>query len=291
MTLVDIDEQTLFHHLEVMSSDEFAGRKMGSKGSVKAQKYIINTLQTLKIKPLFKNYQQPFKNKKKFSYTNGHNIIAAVKGKLYPDQYIILSAHFDHLGHKGQTIYNGADDNASGTAALLTLAEIIASQPTNYSIIFLFTDGEEANLLGAKAFAKSFPEILTQTKLNINIDMIAGTTSGKSTRVLRYVSYKLDTIIAAADYKNFVGNQQQFLTIKKGFRHDSRTIANRQNWKIASDHGVFYHAKIPFLYFGVGTHKNYHTDQDTFEHVNLPFFLTSTQVIYQQVVFIDNNII
>lgn len=287
-----VNEQILFQHLEVISSDKFAGRKIGTHGNLKAQNYIIKTLKELEIRPLLTTYQQPFDHSILFNPIKyGNNIIAVIDGLKYPDQYIILTAHFDHLGQKGGKIYNGADDNASGTAALLAIAQMISFKPTDYSIVFLFTDGEEADLSGAKAFTETFPKILAKTKLNINIDMIAGANSGKKTKTLHYISYKLGSVLLLDQYKDFIDHQKNYLSLKKGFRQDIRSTIHRQNWHLASDHGVFYQAKIPYLYFGVGTHRNYHTPKDNYQNVNLPLFLANTQAIYQQVIFIDKNII
>ena len=209
-----------------------------------------------------------------------------MKGSSYPEKYIVLSAHYDHLGKRGRKVYNGADDNASGVAALLVYAKEIAEMPLKHSVIFLFTDGEEVDLLGAKAFVKKKEAILKQIVININVDMIAG---NRRTKKLHYIHKRLDKIFDAENYARFKAfSSSTFpITMKYGFKSTVASGMKRINWMNASDHSAFYHKKIPVVYFGVGTHKNYHTPNDTFERANLNFFYQASQVILKYIEFID----
>ena len=144
-----------------------AGRKFASVESSQAQNYIISSLADNNVQPFQEKFRHSFKHKSFLYQKEGHNIIGYVKGTSFPDQYIVLSAHYDHLGKKGSRVYNGADDNASGTAAVLSFAQAIGRMPLKYSVIFLFTDGEEVNLLGAKAFINQQKHLLPQIRLNI----------------------------------------------------------------------------------------------------------------------------
>lgn len=278
----NINQSQLFTHLKVLSSNRFAGRKIATAGNKAARHYIIKALTHLNIPPLAHQYQHAFVHQSLLKKQAGKNIIAMVKGDTFPQQYIVLTAHYDHLGKKGRKIFNGADDNASGTAALLAIAEQVAKIKTRYSIIFLFTDGEESNLLGAEAFAKDYQKLFPLIKLSINLDMIAGSSR---TKKLHFISKGLDPIINTKYYQALL--QQTNITVKKGFRTYKRTSTTRTNWNLASDHAIFYRANIPFIYFGVGDHKNYHTENDIYEQVNLPFYYSATQYIYQQLLFFD----
>lgn len=277
----------LNRHLKALSADNLIGRKFASEGSQKAQEYLVTSLKLAQISPFQGQYQHTFKHEKVFASTKqGTNIIGMVKGYAKPEQYIVLSAHYDHLGKSRGKIYNGADDNASGVAALLVYAKQIALAPLQHSVIFLFTDGEEIDLLGAKAFVKQQESLLNKIIININIDMIAG---DKRTKKLHYIHKGLDKVLSRQNYSHFESFTSSTFPIKMqyGFRAKMASGMKRVNWINASDHSAFYHQKIPVFYFGVGTHKNYHSPNDTFEKVNLDFYAKASQVILKYIEFID----
>ena len=285
------DKAGLLSHLQILASDELAGREMGSDGSQKAQSYIIKTLKALKVPALNAHYQHTFIHTQAFTEHQGKNVIGLIPGSEFPQQYLVLSAHFDHLGKKGRAIYNGADDNASGTAALLGIAEQVIKSPMRYSLILLFTDGEELGLLGAHAFVKDHPQLISNIKLNINLDMIAGSSK---TKKLRYISKDIDSLLDNEDLERLSRlRQTSAVTIKKGFNVSKRSrsvVRARGNWRASSDHYVFNQVGIPFLYFGVGTHKNYHTKNDDFLRINQEFYLKAVTAIYQELLFFDQFI-
>jgi Zn-dependent M28 family amino/carboxypeptidase len=265
-----------------------AGRKFGSVESTQAQNYIEASLIENNVYPFQEKFRHPFEHKIFFSKKEGVNIIGYVKGTRFPNQYIVLSAHYDHLGKKGSRVYNGADDNASGTAAVLAFSEAIAKMPLKHSIIFLFTDGEEVNLLGAKAFIEQQKQLLPKIMLNINIDMIAGS---KNTKRLHYIDKRLDKILAKNEINLLAAlSKSSKIKIKRGFKKSITRTNHSSNLINASDHASFNRKHIPFIYFGVGEHKNYHTVHDDFYNVNLPFFTQASQSIFQYLMFFDENI-
>lgn len=284
-----IKAKDLNKHLKTLSADNLMGRKFASFHSKKAQEYLVSALEQHSIAPFQGQYQHHFNRESLFSSTKqGTNIIGIVKGRSSPDQYIVLTAHYDHLGKSRGKVYNGADDNASGVSALLVYAGKIAKKPLKHSVIFLFTDGEEVNLLGAKAFVKQQKSLLNKIVVNINVDMIAG---DKSTKKLHYIHKGLDNIFNSqvlSHFNRFTASNFP-IKVKYGFRAKMAGGRNRINWINASDHSAFYREQIPVLYFGVGTHKNYHTPNDTFESVNLDFFFNASQVIFKYIEFIDLN--
>lgn len=277
---------TLLNHLSYLSSDQLQGRKFGTIGSTIAQDYIIKQLKELNVQPLNSSYLAPFTINGFLKDTVANNIVAFIKGSEFPDQYILLSAHYDHLGKKGSKVFNGADDNASGTSALLYFGELLKQKPLRYSVILLFTDAEEANLKGAKAFVTNQADLLSNIKLNVNVDMIAGS---KSTRYLRFISRGLPELLNSADIEALTEVDEDSI-LKQGFRQNNRRENKNINWNLASDHGVFFKLNIPFIYYGVGTHNNYHQISDTYENINHEFFSQATDVIYQQLRFIDQKL-
>ena len=298
----EINATLLLADFKTLSSDEFEGRKTGTLGNLKARNFIESKLATFNTLTLLNRhkvnntkasgkgtYRHSFTHQSLTKTLNGQNLVALVKGSHYSDKYIVLSAHFDHLGSKGRLIFNGADDNASGTAALLNMAKNISENPLRYSVIFLFTDAEESNLLGAKAFLNDFMAIVPHIKLNINLDMIAGS---KNTKSLHFISKGVDTIIEVPIYLQIQEDliSHANLSIKKGFRDTNAQgslVRKKIKWLVASDHGAFNRKKIPFIYFGVGAHENYHTRDDTFKNINQQFYLLATQAIYRHIRLLD----
>lgn len=285
-------EHSALNHLQTLSSDEFAGRKFSSKASIQSQSYLISTLKKLAVEGFENKYSHRFKQAGFFQTKQGANIIGFIPGTHFHDQYILLSAHYDHLGTKRNKVYNGADDNASGTAALLYYAKLLKQNPLKHSVILLFSDGEEINLLGAKAFINDHKNQLGKFKLNINLDMIAGSIR---TKKLRFMSKDLDEILSKQDLAKFDSFQRHLKSnnranLTKGFRSGSNagSSINRTNWLMASDHGVFSRAGIPFIYFGVGVHKNYHSEHDNYANINHDFYISAINIIFQQLTFLDN---
>lgn len=285
-TLSNVPDKTVLKHLHYLSSDALNGRRIGTTGGKLAQDYIARQLKFNEIEPLGHSYFSAVEIESVYKKSQGNNVIGLIKGKEFPNRFIVLSAHFDHIGSKGRKVYNGADDNASGTAALLYYAKLLKQSPLRYSVILLFIDGEEANLHGANAFIEQNPMLLSNIILNINIDMIAGSAR---TKKLRYISRGLEGIL---NKDKILALQEQDYPIKlvKGFRHSMRREEQNVRWEVASDHGAFYRQKIPFIYFGVGIHKNYHQPTDTYENINQPFFLSAVAVIYHQINFIAQNL-
>ncbi|MCJ8295353.1 MAG: M28 family peptidase [Colwellia sp.] len=286
------DSLMILEHIRILSSDKFSGRKFASQGSLHSQSYLVATLENLDIAAFNHQYRHSFEQWGFFKSKQGTNIIAYIPGTHHVDEYIVLSAHYDHIGSKGNKVYNGADDNASGTAALLHYAKRLSHTPLKHSVILLFTDGEEVNLLGAKAFITEHKNLLSKFKLNINLDMIAGS---KRTKRLRFISKDLDKVLTSENLSDFSKLQMHFKTHSKaqltaGFKRINRLGGrfNRTNWRMASDHGIFSKAGIPFIYFGVGTHKNYHSELDDYENINQDLFLSATEVIFKQLSYLDH---
>ena len=185
-------------------------------------------------------------------------------------------AHYDHLGKKGNDIYNGADDNASGTAALLALADYFSENRPYHSIIFAATDAEEKGLLGAKALLNDFPFPLEQISLVINMDMISRSEDNKLYAV------------GSRHYPHL----QPFLSETSKYTALDLVLGNdggpgEKDWTRASDHGPFHEKKIPFIYFGVEDHEDYHHPTDTFENIHPQFYIRAVELILRFICNVD----
>jgi Zn-dependent M28 family amino/carboxypeptidase len=190
-------------------------------------------------------------------------VIGTIRGSKYPDSYIAITAHYDHLGVRDNQVYYGADDNASGTAALLVMAQYFKQHPPQHSLLFIAFDAEEEGLVGSRYFILNSPVPVAKIMLNLNMDMISR--NDKNEIYACGVSYH-------PFLKKFVDSVQPSTTVKIMFGHDDPAKGGSDNWTSQSDHYPFYRNNIPFLYFGVEDHEDYHKPGDTFEKINKSFY-------------------
>lgn len=277
-----IDSQQLIKDIRTLSSDKFEGRRTGSKGSRMAQFYLIDRFKQIGIKPYHNTFEYAFYFEDEGRQTMGTNLFGYIKGK--SDSVIVVSAHYDHLGiGKGEdgkdSIYNGADDNASGVGALLSIATYFKKRTPEHTLLFVAFDGEEEGLQGAKAFLKQPPVPVSLMVLNINMDMISR--NDKNELYVCGLS-KFPQLKSYVDLTN-TGS----LKLLSG--HD-RKEDGAQNWMSQSDHYEFYKLKIPALYFGVEDHPDYHQRSDEFEHIQPSFYYQAAQRVLKVLLAADKGI-
>jgi Zn-dependent M28 family amino/carboxypeptidase len=266
--IISFNSDSLLYHVKTLSSDTFEGRRTGTKGAEKARAYIIKRFENLNVLPLTNNYHQLFSFQARGKSYQGTNLLGYIKGSIYPEDYIVISAHYDHEGIKNEQIYNGADDNASGIGALLAFAEYFQKNIPKHSIILAAFDAEELDLMGSKYFIENPVVPVEQIKLDINIDMISRNVNNQLYVVGTTYNVKLKSLISdIATPKN--------LSLLMG--HEGKD--GLQNWTYSGDHGPFYIKGIPFLYFGVEDHNDYHRPTDDFENINPEFYKSSVQTI------------
>ncbi|WP_438862896.1 M20/M25/M40 family metallo-hydrolase [Neptunicella sp.] len=267
-----VDGQQLWRDLQILSSDEMQGRELGH--NQRAQQFLSQRFQQMGLSQFHLQYMQIFTHEYLIGSVQGANVIGWLKGQQYPQQYIVISAHYDHLGKQRGKIYNGADDNASGVAGLLALANGIREKRLRHSVIFLATDGEEKGFYGATAFIKSPPVALGNIKLNVNMDMIAYPGSKQALYLAGAKAYpQLDSIVE-------LSLAQAGVCLKRGHEGVSRGYnGQRINWRKSSDHRVFDQQGIPFLYFGVNDHRYYHTEHDDIDNINPLFYQAAVETI------------
>ena len=167
-----LDSNYLIRNLAFLTSPATAGRETGTQGNLLAQSYIVNQFDSLRLAKAGDSWLQPFKLRSDTSKT-GHNVIGIIKGSRYPDSYLVITAHYDHLGTRNGNIYFGADDNASGTANLLALAQYFTQNPPQHSLILVAFDAEEKGLLGSRYFVDNLPVPQSQILMNLNMDMVS----------------------------------------------------------------------------------------------------------------------
>lgn len=262
------DTDSLLAHIKMLSSDAFEGRRTGTNGAEKAKNYIISKYRSLNIQPLLKDYQQSFEFISRDKAYEGTNILGYVKGTMNPSDYIVISAHYDHEGIKNNQIYNGADDDASGISALFAFAEYFKKHPPEHSVILAAFDGEELGLAGSRHFVANSIVPLKSIKLNINMDMI----SRNDNNQLYVAGTTFNDLL-----KDLISNYKTPKGITLLMGHDSND--GLQDWTNSSDHAPFHKKNIPFLYFGVEDHKDYHQPTDNFENIHPEFYKKAVNTI------------
>lgn len=277
-----IDAEELLKDIAYLSSDELEGRKPLSDGSLIAREFIRSRFKSLGLTSQYRNYTQYFDfiNRRDGQlYENAANIIGFVPGQ-ETEKLIVVMAHYDHLGKVDNKIFNGADDNASGTAAVLALAKYFSVKRPKHSMMFVALDAEEMGHQGAKALVEDFPFPIGQVVLNINMDMISRNVDQELFAVGTYHYPFLKPLIEQVSSDRIP---------KLLFGHD-RPELGRNDWTLASDHAQFHLKAIPFIYFGVEDHDDYHQETDTFDRIDPKFFVNAVELILDVLINLDKNL-
>lgn len=280
----DITQQDLEEYISYLASDELEGRLSGSEGNIKAGEYIAKKFNEYGLTAPFEDgdsYFQHFELKtKRLEKIETFNVVGYLPGN-HPElknQYIVIGAHFDHVGYgeygsrKGKgSIHNGADDNASGTGAVMELAEAFSliKDNINRTIIFIAFSGEELGLHGSKYYCKYpiFPH--KDTIFMLNLDMI-GWLKDKG----EITAYQVES-----DGIEFIMN---YLLDDYPFTIDYK-ITTRGN----SDHFPFSMKNVPVAFFHTGLHDVYHTPDDDVELLDFVGMELITEYSFEIVYTID----
>ena len=272
------DDEALIRDLSVLADDSMEGRRAGSAGGRRARAYFASRLAESGAAPVAGTRAQSFPLDGGADV--GVNVFGMVPGAEYPERYVVVSAHYDHLGVRGGEIYNGADDNASGSAALLALASYLASNPPRYSHLFVAFDAEELGLRGARAFVSDPPVSLSSILLNVNLDMIGHSEVGELYAAGPHHYPALTPLVEEAASRAGV-------TLLIG--HDSPELSARDDWTELSDHAAFHSQGVPFIYFGVEDHEDYHRPTDTVESLTLDFYVDAVDAILDLLLIVDRE--
>ncbi|MFI5231788.1 MAG: M28 family peptidase [Gemmatimonadales bacterium] len=269
-----LDSARLMGDIAALAADSMEGRKIGTAGGARARAFLLRAFKEIGLEAPYGGFANPFVTRQ--GKLRGTNIIGLMRGVRRADRYLIVSAHYDHLGVRNGVIYNGADDNASGTAAVLAIARWFRVHPPAHSIVFVLFDGEEEGLLGAREFVATPPVPLGAILADVNLDMVSRNVKGElyaaGASVNPAMKPLLDSIAAVAPVKLLLG-------------HD--TGIGESNWIQQSDQGVFAARKIPFVYFGVEDHPDYHGPGDKVERIQPGFYYGCARTIAEFVRRLD----
>lgn len=212
------------------------------------------------------------------------NVVALIKGSEKPNEIIVISAHLDHEGVKDGQIYNGADDDGSGTVAMLEIAEAFkAAEKAGYgpkrSVLFLHVTGEEKGLLGSRHYTDNDPIFpLEDTVADLNIDMI-GRTDPKRTEGDRNYIYLIGSDKLSTDLHNISeAVNEKYTNIELDYTFNDENDPNRFYYR--SDHYNFAKNNIPVIFYFNGTHDDYHKPSDTADKIEYDLLENRTRLVF-----------
>lgn len=284
-----ITEQDLKTMLYVVASDEMEGRETGSKGQKKAGLYMIEQYKKNGIsfpkgaKDYYQTVPAAFLNaKRNENLPDSENIWAYIEGSEKPDEVLVISAHYDHVGIKNGDIYNGADDDGSGTVAVMEMAKAFAKAKKDghgpkRSILFLHVTGEEHGLHGSRYYSENplFP--IANTIADINIDMI-GRRDVEHAQTNNYV-YVIGADRLSSDLHNAVVSQnEKYTKVALDFKFNDPKDPN--HFYERSDHYNFAKHGIPAVFFFNGVHEDYHGKGDEPEKIEYDALTKRTQLAF-----------
>ena len=235
------------------------------------------------MKPMQVQTDLTFTGTAKRDLLAGKNVLGFIEGEEKKDEIVVVSAHYDHVGIKGAEVYNGADDNGSGTSTVLEIAETLATakrmgKGPQRSVLCLLLTGEEKGLLGSEYYANNPVFSLSNTVVNVNIDMVG-----------RRGEHYLDT---PEDYIYVIGSDrlskdlhdineavnQKFSHITMDYKYNDANDRNRFYFR--SDHYNFARNGIPAIFFFNGVHADYHKTSDTIEKIDFDLQAKRTKHIF-----------
>jgi hypothetical protein len=310
-----MDSARLLGNLSALAADSMEGRRAGTRGGARARAFLLREFARVGLPPALVGFESSFYERSifpeqslsnamvprrlrpmdargggtagpggppappQFPMVSGVNLVGLVRGTERPDRYIIVSAHYDHVGIRKGEVYDGADDNASGTAAVLAIAEWFVAHPPRNSILFAWFDGGESGLLGSQAFVRRPAVPLEKIAAEVNVDMVSRSTRGElfaaGTGRHPVMRPLVDSLAAIA-----------LVIVRQG--HDGTTEGD--DWTNRSDMGPFNDHRVPFVHFGVEEHADYHQPGDRFDHIMPGFYYRSARTIAEFIRRLDGGL-
>ncbi len=284
-----ITSEELKAHLTIVASDEMEGRETGSAGQKKAGNYLISQYKSDKIpfpKGATDYYQKvpaAFMNAKyKENLPDSENIWAFIEGSEKPEEIVVISAHYDHVGIMKGEIYNGADDDGSGTVALLEIAQALQKAKNEgngpkRSVLILHVTGEEHGLHGSRYYSENplFP--LKNTVADVNIDMI-GRRDDRHKDNNNYI-YLIGSDYLSTDlYTICEKANKDFVNLDLDYKFNDRNDPNRFYYR--SDHYNFAKNGIPSVFLFSGVHDDYHEPTDDVDKIEFDILTKRAQLAF-----------
>lgn len=267
------------------ASNDFEGRATGEKGQKKASNFLENYYKSqglaspISDSTYFQNIPKSFLPE---GTNASENVLAYIKGSEKPEEVLIISGHFDHLGIEDSEIHFGADDNGSGTVAMLEIAQAfkIAEQQgfkPKRSILFLHLTAEEIGLQGSLFYTKNPIFNLDNTIANLNIDMIGRVDKYHEENPNYIYIIGADRLSKELHYVNQKANNN-ISNLHLEYKYNEEGDSNRYYYR--SDHYNFAKHNIPVIFYFNGEHKDYHKPTDTPEKINYELLEKRAKLIF-----------
>jgi len=281
-----ITAEELSTHLYQFSDDKMQGRMTGEPGQKLAAEYLKNYYKSQGISgPNGDDYYQniPAEYFRMNEPKPSENVLAFIKGSEKPEEVIILSAHYDHVGMDDGKIYNGADDDGSGTVAMLEIAQAFQVAVKNgngpkRSILFLHVTGEEIGLFGSKYYTENPVFPLANTVCNLNTDMIGRIDPDKADNP-NYV-YLIGSDKLSQELHDLSENvAKKYSELELDYKFNDDNDPNRFYYR--SDHYNFAKNNIPVIFYFNGVHEDYHQATDTPDKIEYDLLAKRAQLIFQ----------
>lgn len=269
------DQDEIFSEIKesvyTLAADDMMGRETGTEGEIKASQYIMSEFVQIGVQafPSLGGYLQPFvftanphfdpEHGHPIGKSIGHNVVGYLEnGK---DEWIVVGAHYDHIGMGGpysrepdmHAVHNGADDNASGVAAMLALARQLRSRPLDYNVLLIAFSGEEFGLWGSKHFIENLPIASSSIRYMLNFDMV-----GRMSDAKELVVHGTGT---SPIWPESLRESNETVGLK---------LVMKESGSGPSDHAAFYQNDIPVLFFFTGQNEDYHKPSDDADKINYP---------------------
>jgi hypothetical protein len=281
-----IDSDRLMATVTTLADPKFEGRAAGSRGGIAARAWIVDRFKAIGLHPVSGGYVQPF------TYTRmtmsgrqkgeGANVLGMCTGTETKLPFFVVSAHYDHLGIRNDQVYPGADDDASGVAVILEIAAYCQKTPFRHSIVFAAFDAEEPGLQGSKAFMIRPPIPKARIGLNVNLDMVS---RNDKREIFISGTYHYPELKPALEEVA----RRAPITVLFGHDKPVALAGGVEDWTDQSDHGPFHDEKIPFVYFGVEDHADYHEPTDTADKIDRGFFVDVAETILDSLLALDRR--
>lgn len=285
-----ITSKELSTHLYIYASDEFEGRNTGEPGQKKAVEYLKNFYVKEGIpSPLggndyFQEVPTSYLNKftRAKNLKDSENVVAFIKGTEKPDEIVVISSHLDHNGIRNGEIYNGADDDGSGTVAMLEIAQAFkkAADEGNgpkRSILFLHVTAEEKGLIGSRYYTENpiFP--IANTVTDLNIDMIGRVDDAHKDNP-NYI-YLIGSDKLSTELHNISEEMnKKYTNITLDYKYNDDNDPNRFYYR--SDHYNFAQYNVPVIFYFNGSHEDYHKPTDTPDKINYELLQNRTRLVF-----------
>jgi hypothetical protein len=272
---VTVDADRLLDVVRELASAEYEGRRTGSAGHARARAFIERRFRAAGLQPVGRRFARPFSLPPPGQWTaaageaspleagaiEGVNLVGLCPAQTPEAPYLLVGAHYDHLGTRGGVVYPGADDNASGIAVLLALAETCGHVTRRHTLLIVAFDAEELGLAGARAFVAEPAVPLDELSVMVNLDMV-----GRNERVELFAAGLSHAPLLAP----ILDRVRARAPVTLRFGHDTPGPPG-YDWTQMSDHGPFHDAGVPFVYFGVEDHPDYHQPTDTADRIDTAF--------------------